>query len=150
MYLLPTDDDVATYRCTNLKLMAAKDIDPSLALGFFCQSRLDFDMLCNRIAELKEFGLPMLNVMMKRPNYDDLMGGFDDDDDEDEGMDGGNSSNAGNVSKGSNLGGSDDDDDDCDLDKFTDAMESPGSPPPQPRVTKDNDVGGSGDEFVML
>jgi cysteine protease ATG4 len=168
MYLLPTDDDVATYRCSDVKLMPARDIDPSLAIGFFCQSRLDFDMLCNRIAELKEYGLPMLNVMLKRPNYDDLMGGFDDDDDddgdcEDVDSDGcGLAGERGGDGGGSAQGNDGDEDDDEGLDKFEDAVqegeESHGvlsssggtSARSGARAQDKNNADVDGDEFVLL
>lgn len=56
--------DTSTYHCSNVRQMSLSAIDPSLALGFYCRNREDFEDLCERVLELERqaTGAPMFTV----------------------------------------------------------------------------------------
>uniref|UniRef100_A0A7S3PFP9 Cysteine protease n=2 Tax=Aplanochytrium stocchinoi TaxID=215587 RepID=A0A7S3PFP9_9STRA len=64
----PDKENITTYHCNDPKLMAASEIDPSLAIGFYCKSVGDFMDLRGRIGQLE--GPVFLSVMDKKPSYD--------------------------------------------------------------------------------
>ncbi|CAL8470403.1 g9945 [Coccomyxa elongata] len=45
--------DLDTYFCSALRLMPIANIDPSLAIGFYCSSSGDFEELCGRLRRLE-------------------------------------------------------------------------------------------------
>ncbi|EIE27123.1 peptidase C54 [Coccomyxa subellipsoidea C-169] len=45
--------DLDTYFCSSLRLMPLANIDPSLAIGFYCSSLSDFEDLCGRLRTLE-------------------------------------------------------------------------------------------------
>ena len=45
-----TDDYVASVHTTNPETMSLTSVDPSLALGFYCKNRADFDHLCQSLS----------------------------------------------------------------------------------------------------
>lgn len=59
------DVDVSSYHCSVLKKMPLSAIDPSLALGFYCRDRGDFEDLCKRATDLEKDsnGAPMFTVV---------------------------------------------------------------------------------------
>ncbi|BBM98574.1 cysteine protease ATG4 [Marchantia polymorpha subsp. ruderalis] len=60
--------DTHSYHCREVRRMPLDAIDPSLALGFYCKSREDFDDLCTRASELatQSQGAPMFTVAQGR------------------------------------------------------------------------------------
>eukprot|EP00510_Aplanochytrium_minuta_P003309 CAMPEP_0184006612 /NCGR_PEP_ID=MMETSP0954-20121128/804_1 /TAXON_ID=627963 /ORGANISM="Aplanochytrium sp, Strain PBS07" /LENGTH=487 /DNA_ID=CAMNT_0026285209 /DNA_START=213 /DNA_END=1676 /DNA_ORIENTATION=+ len=64
----PDETTVTTYHCSSLKFVPGQDIDPSLAIGFYCKSVKEFIDLRGRIGQLA--GPPFLSVVDKRPNYE--------------------------------------------------------------------------------
>lgn len=56
--------DTSSYHCSAVKQMPLSAVDPSLALGFYCRNREDFDDLCKRASELarESNGAPMFTV----------------------------------------------------------------------------------------
>ncbi|KAG8044029.1 hypothetical protein GUJ93_ZPchr0458g22645 [Zizania palustris] len=57
--------DTSSYHCSNVRDMALDLIDPSLAIGFYCHDKDDFDDLCSRASELVERanGAPLFTVV---------------------------------------------------------------------------------------
>jgi cysteine protease ATG4 len=45
-----TDDYVTSVHTTNPETMSLTSVDPSLALGFYCKNRADFDHLCQSLS----------------------------------------------------------------------------------------------------
>ncbi|CAM6036575.1 unnamed protein product [Sphagnum compactum] len=64
--ILPENPEVDTssYHCSIVRRIPLDSIDPSLALGFYCRNREEFDDLCARSSELAEQsnGAPMFTV----------------------------------------------------------------------------------------
>jgi cysteine protease ATG4 len=56
--------DTSSYHCSIVRRIPLDSIDPSLALGFYCRNREEFDDLCARSSELAEQsnGAPMFTV----------------------------------------------------------------------------------------
>lgn len=94
----PDEDETEKYHCDNIKLMQASNIDPSLAIGFYCRTVKDFIDLRGRIGkkglsapEYPDFSLGQLSrlspvfvsVQDTRPVYDTV---YCDDEEEDEGL----------------------------------------------------------------
>eukprot|EP00164_Ancoracysta_twista_P001568 GFYU01002054.1.p1 GENE.GFYU01002054.1~~GFYU01002054.1.p1 ORF type:complete len:363 (-),score=59.06 GFYU01002054.1:26-1114(-) len=69
-----TDPDApfasSSYHCKVPRKMKIADLDPSLAAGFYCQTKGEFEDLCDRIAALNEDGTPFFSVADKEPSYD--------------------------------------------------------------------------------
>ncbi|KAL2653633.1 hypothetical protein R1flu_021761 [Riccia fluitans] len=63
-----TEVDTSSYHCKEVRRMPLDAIDPSLALGFYCKSREDFDDLCSRASDLaaQSQGAPMFTVAQGR------------------------------------------------------------------------------------
>uniref|UniRef100_A0A0C9RXV9 Cysteine protease n=1 Tax=Wollemia nobilis TaxID=56998 RepID=A0A0C9RXV9_9CONI len=57
--------DTSSYHCSVVRDMPLSDFDPSLAIGFYCRNRDDFDDLCARASELEaqSNGVPLITVM---------------------------------------------------------------------------------------
>jgi len=64
--ILPDNIGVETgsYHCSVVRQMPLNAIDPSLAIGFYCRNRDDFDDLCARASDLasKSDGAPLFTV----------------------------------------------------------------------------------------
>lgn len=58
------DTDTSSYHCGLVRRMALEAVDPSLALGFYCRDRMEFDDLCQRASDLATHsnGAPMFTV----------------------------------------------------------------------------------------
>lgn len=48
-----TDEYLRSFNCPNTSSMDMSKIDPSLALGYYCQDRADFESLCTAIDDMK-------------------------------------------------------------------------------------------------
>ncbi|CAI2293656.1 unnamed protein product [Caenorhabditis sp. 36 PRJEB53466] len=66
-----TKMDDSTYHCQMLLWMEYENVDPSLALALFCETRNDFDDLCVSLREttLPASNPPMFEFLEKRPKY---------------------------------------------------------------------------------
>jgi len=56
--------------------MSLENIDPSLALGFFCSSKEDFESFCSNIQQMCEYekqrnGHPLFFIADTSPQYED-------------------------------------------------------------------------------
>ncbi|CAM6099824.1 unnamed protein product [Calypogeia fissa] len=60
--------DTSSYHCSVVRRMALEAIDPSLALGFYCRDKAEFEDLCTRSSELakESNGAPMFTVAQSR------------------------------------------------------------------------------------
>ncbi|KAL5214786.1 hypothetical protein ABZP36_003938 [Zizania latifolia] len=76
------DVDVSSYHCSTVRDLALDLIDPSLAIGFYCSDKDDFDNFCSRASELveKANGAPLFTVVQsvqpskQRYNQEDVSG----------------------------------------------------------------------------
>lgn len=75
----PYQDTVESYHCQSPRVISAKAIDPSLAVGFYVRSAEDLADLVGRLGQFHTLGLPFVSVEETRPKYDNL-----DDEDEEE------------------------------------------------------------------
>ncbi|CAB3410574.1 unnamed protein product [Caenorhabditis bovis] len=66
-----TKMDDATYHCQMLLWMEYESIDPSLALAMFCETRENFDELCENLKKnvLPSSKPPMFELLDRRPSY---------------------------------------------------------------------------------
>jgi len=58
-----------TYHCAVPQKMHVSDVDPSLAIGFYCHTKLEFMDLCSLIKKLEIEGDPVIGVQDKQPIY---------------------------------------------------------------------------------
>ncbi|CAH9134652.1 unnamed protein product [Cuscuta epithymum] len=60
--------DTSSYHCNVVRHLPLDSIDPSLAIGFFCKDKSDFDDLCLRSSELaeKSNGAPLFTIAKTR------------------------------------------------------------------------------------
>nr|XP_043639681.1 cysteine protease ATG4-like [Erigeron canadensis] len=60
--------DTSSYHCSVIRQIPLESIDPSLAIGFYCQDKGDFDDFCSRATELteKSDGAPLFTVTHTR------------------------------------------------------------------------------------
>ncbi|XP_077221068.1 cysteine protease ATG4-like isoform X2 [Tasmannia lanceolata] len=72
--------DTSSYHCNDVRQMPLDMMDPSLAIGFYCRDKDDFDDFCARASELadKSNGAPLFTVaqslnMPKPGQHKDLM-----------------------------------------------------------------------------
>jgi cysteine protease ATG4 len=70
--------DTSSYHCSVVRRMALDAIDPSLALGFYCRDKAEFEDLCNRASELakESNGAPMFTVAQTRSRSMKLTSGL--------------------------------------------------------------------------
>lgn len=56
--------DTSSYHCNVLRHVPLESIDPSLAIGFYCKDKDDFDDFCNRASKLADssMGAPLFTV----------------------------------------------------------------------------------------
>ncbi|KAL0378191.1 UNVERIFIED_CONTAM: Cysteine protease ATG4 [Sesamum radiatum] len=64
------DADTSSYHCNVLRHMPLESIDSSLAIGFYCRNKSDFDDFCSRASELidQSNGAPLFTVAESRSN----------------------------------------------------------------------------------
>jgi len=68
----PENDFQDTYHCSVPQIMSFENIDPSLAIGFYCSSQEDFDNFCNSINEIaKSNSNPLFTVEIQSPKYNE-------------------------------------------------------------------------------
>ncbi|WOH13293.1 hypothetical protein DCAR_0832802 [Daucus carota subsp. sativus] len=60
--------DTSSYHCNIIRQISLELIDPSLAIGFYCRDKDDFDNFCSRASDLaaQSKGAPLLTVMQSR------------------------------------------------------------------------------------
>lgn len=58
-----------TYHCAVPQKMHVSDVDPSLAIGFYCHTKIDFIDLCSLIKKLDIEGDPVVGLQEKQPVY---------------------------------------------------------------------------------
>jgi len=58
------DVDTSSYHCNNLRYVPLESLDPSLALGFHCRDKDDFDDFCTQATKLAgdSNGAPLFTV----------------------------------------------------------------------------------------
>jgi len=68
-----SDQEVAldSYHCSIPGKMPMENIDPSLALGFYCSSKTDFKNFCTSIEELSSNPHPIFTIADKAPRYEE-------------------------------------------------------------------------------
>ncbi|KAJ6802148.1 cysteine protease ATG4B-like [Iris pallida] len=61
--------DTSSYHCSNVRNLPLDQIDPSLAIGFYCRDKDDFEDLCSRASALgeKSNGAPLFTVTQCQP-----------------------------------------------------------------------------------
>ncbi|KAK4416627.1 Cysteine protease ATG4 [Sesamum alatum] len=70
---IKTDDleaDTSSYHCNVVRHMPLESIDSSLAIGFYCRNKSDFDDFCSRASELidQSNGAPLFTIAESRSN----------------------------------------------------------------------------------
>ncbi|PIN21229.1 Cysteine protease required for autophagy - Apg4p/Aut2p [Handroanthus impetiginosus] len=62
------DVDTSSYHCNVVRHISLDSIDPSLAIGFYCQDKSDFDDFCIRASELidQSNGAPLFTIAQTR------------------------------------------------------------------------------------
>ncbi|KAI3816597.1 hypothetical protein L1987_16300 [Smallanthus sonchifolius] len=60
--------DTSSYHCNVVRQIPLESIDPSLAIGFYCRDKDDFDEFCSRASELaaESNGAPLFTVTQSR------------------------------------------------------------------------------------
>jgi len=71
-------DKNQSFHCHTVSSMPASEIDPSLAIGFYCRNREDVEEFWTEARMLSEMSFPAFSVEDKPPTMDDL--DFEDDD----------------------------------------------------------------------
>jgi len=61
--------DDSTYHCTNPHLMPFTQLDPSLAVGFFCATRQQFNDFCDKVKSCKQRSSSLFEVIQCMPQY---------------------------------------------------------------------------------
>ncbi|KAL5987496.1 hypothetical protein ACLOJK_035244 [Asimina triloba] len=63
-----TEADTSSYHCNVVRQMPLDMIDPSLAIGFYCRDKADFEDFCARASELasQSNGAPLFTVVQSR------------------------------------------------------------------------------------
>ncbi|XP_021907058.1 cysteine protease ATG4 [Carica papaya] len=76
------DVDTSSYHCDVIRHISLESIDPSLAIGFYCRDKDDFDDFCSRASKLakESNGAPLFTVVQhhsssKPVNYNNILGG---------------------------------------------------------------------------
>ncbi|XP_076924625.1 cysteine protease ATG4-like [Bidens hawaiensis] len=62
------ETDTSSYHCNVIRQIPLESIDPSLAIGFYCRDRDDFDDFCSRASELaaESNGAPLFTITQAR------------------------------------------------------------------------------------
>jgi len=61
--------DDSSYHCTTPHLMPFNQLDPSLAVGFFCSTRPQFQDFCNKVKSCKDRSTSLFEVIQSMPTY---------------------------------------------------------------------------------
>jgi cysteine protease ATG4 len=56
-----------TFHCSQPRKMKIVDVDPSMAIGFLCQDRADFEEFCKHAREFSQMENPLMSVQKERP-----------------------------------------------------------------------------------
>jgi cysteine protease ATG4 len=59
-----------TYHCSVPQKIHISEVDPSLAVGFYCHTKEEFDNLCNSIEEMSKTSTPIFTIEQHEPVYD--------------------------------------------------------------------------------
>jgi cysteine protease ATG4 len=59
-----------SFHCSVPQKIHIDEVDPSLAIGFYCHTREDFDNLCNAMLELEKTSSPLFTIEQEEPVYD--------------------------------------------------------------------------------
>ncbi|EOA27053.1 hypothetical protein CARUB_v10023148mg [Capsella rubella] len=80
------DVDTSSYHCKVLRYVPLESLDPSLALGFYCRDKDDFDDFCLRAAKLAEEskGAPLFTLTQTHSAINQNSYGFSEDNIEEE------------------------------------------------------------------
>ncbi|GLT66067.1 hypothetical protein SLA2020_384600 [Shorea laevis] len=65
--------DTSSYHCDTIRYIPLGSIDPSLAIGFYCRDKDDFDNFCLRASKLasESNGAPLFTVSQKQVSHSD-------------------------------------------------------------------------------
>ncbi|GAM23514.1 hypothetical protein SAMD00019534_066890 [Acytostelium subglobosum LB1] len=58
-----------TYHCCIPQKMSISQLDPSMAIGFFCRTEADFEDFCKRIRDVEKSGFPIVSIGDTSPDY---------------------------------------------------------------------------------
>eukprot|EP01133_Synstelium_polycarpum_P007616 gene7616-8910_t len=58
-----------TYHYCVPQKMPISQLDPSMAIGFYCRTKKDFDEFCTRIKEIEKNGFPIISIGDQSPDY---------------------------------------------------------------------------------
>jgi len=61
--------ETSSFHCEQLKKMPMTDLDPSLAVGFYCADEAQFNDLCVRLVDAQQDSYPMIEVAQSRPDF---------------------------------------------------------------------------------
>eukprot|EP01114_Cavostelium_apophysatum_P015951 TRINITY_DN4453_c0_g1_i1.p1 TRINITY_DN4453_c0_g1~~TRINITY_DN4453_c0_g1_i1.p1 ORF type:complete len:496 (+),score=70.04 TRINITY_DN4453_c0_g1_i1:179-1666(+) len=67
--LLDQEFQVEAHHCQSPQKMPFPNIDPSIAVGFYCRTAAEFDQLCANLKSLSELGDPIISVQDVSPSY---------------------------------------------------------------------------------
>jgi cysteine protease ATG4 len=72
-----------TYHCPQPRKMKILEVDPSMALGFLCQDRKDFEEFCKHAKDFSQMENPLVSIQKERPvmAHDASLDIFDDEED---------------------------------------------------------------------
>jgi len=69
----PESEFLDTYHCSVPRVMPFENIDPSLAIGFYCSSQDDFVSFCESINKITaDNAHPLFTIETKSPQYSDI------------------------------------------------------------------------------
>ncbi|KAL0083106.1 hypothetical protein F4703DRAFT_1095013 [Phycomyces blakesleeanus] len=66
-----SEKDLSTYHCPIPRKIHITQVDPSMLLGFYCQTQEDFDIFCSQISEISKHCTPIFTVEQRAPEYDE-------------------------------------------------------------------------------
>lgn len=72
-----------SFHCSTPRKMKISDVDPSMALGFLCQDRSDFEEFCRHAQVFSQMENPLMSVQKERPtmNHEAAVDYFDSEED---------------------------------------------------------------------
>jgi len=60
-----------SYHCSVPQKIHISEVDPSLAIGFYCHTKDEFDNLCSSITEISKASAPIFTIEQEEPVYSD-------------------------------------------------------------------------------
>ncbi|KAI9022167.1 hypothetical protein CLU79DRAFT_751450 [Phycomyces nitens] len=66
-----SEKDLSTYHCAIPRKIHISQVDPSMLLGFYCQTQEDFDIFCSQISEISKHCTPIFTIEQRAPEYDE-------------------------------------------------------------------------------